>query len=130
MEENRKKKNTGRNIAIAILVVIALTGIYLVVGLKQYMNQNPRITPYENVVCQAGETLSVEQLAEIEVAKDVKILGISEDTREDTDAKVTEDRQAVYVGSQPGSFQVSVLATGSNHESSEVQVQVTVESDL
>lgn len=127
MEENRKKKNAGRNIAIAFLVIIALTGIYLVVGLKQYMDQNPQITPYENVVCQAGETLSVEQLVEIEVAKDVKILGISEDTREDTDAKVTEDRQAVYVGSQPGSFQVSVLATGSNHESSEVQVQVTVE---
>lgn len=127
MEENSKKKNTGRNIAIAFLVVIALTGIYLVVGLKRYMDENPQITPYENVVCQVGETLSIEQLAKIEVAKEVKILEISEDTREDTDAKVTEDKQAVYVGSQPGNFQVSVLATGSNHESREVQVQVTVE---
>lgn len=127
MEENRKKKNTGRNIAIAILAVIVLTGIYLIIGLKRYMDENPRITPYENVVCQVGETLSIEQMAKIEVAKEVKILVISEDTREDTDAKITEDKQAVYVGSQPGNFQVSVLATGSNHESREVQVQVTVE---
>ena len=122
-----KKKKIVLGIAIAILAVIVLTGIYLIIGLKQYMAENPKITPYENVVCQAGETLSVEQLVKIEVAKEVKILEISEDTREDTDAKVTEDKQAVYAGSQPGSFQVSVLATGENHESREVQVQVTVE---
>ena len=122
-----KKKKIVLGIAIAILAVIVLTGIYLIIGLKQYMAENPQITPYENVVCQAGETLSVEQLVKIEVAKEVKILGISEDTREDTDAKVTDDKQAVYVGSQPGSFQVSVLATGENHESREVQVQIIVE---
>lgn len=122
-----KKKKIVLSIAIAILAVIVLTGIYLIIGLKQYMDENPQITPYENVVCQAGETLSIEQLVKIEVAKEVKILGMSEDTREDTDAKVTEDKQAVYAGSQPGSFQVSVMATGSNHESREVQVQVTVE---
>ena len=122
-----KKKKIVLGIAIAILAVIVLTGIYLIIGLKQYMDENPQITPYENVVCKAGETLSIEQLVKIEVAKEVKILGISEDTREDTDAKVTDDKQAVYAGSQQGNFQVSVLATGSNHESREVQVQVTVE---
>lgn len=127
MEENKRKKKTRRNVAIVILGVIVLTAVYLAVGLKNYLDQSPRITPYENVVSHVGETLTIEQLAKIEQGKEVRILGISEDTREHTDAKVTEDKQAVYVGSQPGTFQVQIMATGSNHESRDAQIYVTVE---
>lgn len=129
MEENVRENKMGRNIAIIMIIVVIalLTVVYLLFGLKRFMDANPQITPYENVSCRVGETLSIEELVKIEKAKEVKILGISEDTREQTDAKITEDKQAVYVGSQPGTFQVSVMATGSNHESCEAQIYVTVE---
>lgn len=129
MEENVRENKMGRNIAIIMIIVVIalLTVVYLLFGLKRYMDANPQITPYENVTCRVGETLSIEKLVKIEKVKEAKILGISEDTREQTDAKITEDKQAVYAGSQPGTFQVSVMATGSNHESREAQIYVTVE---
>ncbi len=80
MEENVRENKMGRNIAIIIVVIVLLTVVYLLFGLKRYM-----------------------------------------------DANITEDKQAVYAGSQPGAFQVSVMATGSNHESREAQIYVTVE---
>ena len=129
MEENVRENKMGRNIAIIMIIVVIalLTVVYFFFGIKRYMDVNPQIAPYENVTCRVGGTLSIEQLVKTEKAKEAKILGISEDTRKQTDAKITEDKQAAYVGSQPGTFQVSVMATGSNHESREAQIYVTVE---
>lgn len=46
------------------------------------------------------------------------------------DGKEQKDKQSVYAGSQPGNLWVSVMATGTNHESCEVQIRVTVEEQI
>ena len=129
MEENVRENKMGRNIAIIMIIVVIalLTVVYLLFGLKRYMDVNTQISPYENVTFRVGGTVSIEQLVKTDRALGEERLGISEDTRKQTDAKITEDKQAAYVGSQPGTFQVSVMATGSNHESREAQIYVTVE---
>lgn len=52
MEGTGKKNSTGRNHSIVFLIDII--GIYLLFGLKGYMDETPKITPYKNVSCQAG----------------------------------------------------------------------------
>ncbi|MBQ8171640.1 MAG: hypothetical protein IJZ95_06600 [Oscillospiraceae bacterium] len=113
---------------IIFVVFLLLGGIAAVTiwGLVDYMEKVPVITPKTNIYAEAGTTLSISDLADIEKATTTKIFlqTISDDVEKT--ATVSADRQTLFVGYNTGPIEVLILATGENAESREDTVTVNV----
>ena len=112
MEKKKKSKKISKWV-IVVLIALALligAGLYLLWGLKDYMDKVPKITPKETVTVQTGQTLAIEDLFDVECKGEYRLsLSISE--TEIPDAEISADKQSVYVGSTPG--EIRIIAGGS-----------------
>ncbi len=111
-------------IAFAIVTAAAVLGLKM----KKYLDEVPVITPKSPVYAEAGETLSITDLADIENAVFSRMYiewhGVgSSDT---SNAEVSDDGQSLFVGNYVGSFDVTIWAKGVNSESRSEKVTVEV----
>lgn len=111
---NKKKRNIIITIS-TMLVVIILTVIIGVFAIKNYIAKTPKINLKGIDEVEALETITVDDLAWVECKGDYHT-DISIVT-EIGDAKVSEDKQSLYVGSSSGCITVVITAVGSVHES-------------
>lgn len=118
------KKKKIMIIVIIILVVlfgIVAIGIY---AIKDYVAKTPKITMKWIGEVEAGKTLTLQDLVDVECDGDYH-LDIAINTNID-DAKVSDDKQSLYVGSQSGYIKVVVSGSGrvAEHTSAEGVVYV------
>lgn len=124
MERLRKSK-VANTIAGILLLVLVVIGIMLFVEMKQFLAAVPEISPKEAVMAPIGQTLSVDDLVEVEKSVETKIVDIIEGEKS-TDAAIVEGGSRLRVGTAPVSYQVVVEAVGTNSERRQAQVTVNV----
>lgn len=113
MEENKNKKTCNKWVVVigAVLLFFACIGLYLVWELKDYIDKVPKITPKESVTVQTGQTLTVDDIFDVECKGEYRMrLTISE--TEIPDAEISDDKQSVYVGSTPGTIRITAGGSG------------------
>lgn len=128
---NKKEKRQGKGwIAIIsiVLVLIACIGLYLLWGLKDYMDKVPDIIPKESVAVKSGQTLTAEDMFDITCKGDYRV-SLSILDSDIPDAKVTEEKQALFVGSSQGTIQVLICVTGEVAETVDAKQTIYVETE-
>lgn len=111
------------SIVIVLFGVAALSIIYAV---KDYIAKTPKLTVKRVGEVQAEESLTLQDLVDVECKGDYH-LDIAIDTNID-DAKVSNDKQSLYVGSHSGYIKVIISGYGSvaEHVSEENVVYVGI----
>ncbi|MBR4345388.1 MAG: hypothetical protein IKP75_00400 [Oscillospiraceae bacterium] len=117
-------KKAIKTVLIILAVLMAVGAAVIIYGVTDYMNRVPVITPYENITVNTGETLTIDRLAKVEKAVQMSIYQTSEGLP--GDAAIAPDNLSIYVGEEPCTIKVYVSATGSNSESREEAVVITV----
>ncbi len=116
-------------IAFAIVTAAAVLGLKM----KKYLDEVPVITPKSPVYAEAGATLSITDLADIESAArsgiNKHIEWHSVGSNDTSNAEVSDDGQSLFVGDYTGSFDVIIWATGVNAEHRSEKVTVEVHAD-
>lgn len=125
MEE--KKKNSKKwmiyiGIAVAIPAAVVL---YLLWGVKNYLDRVPDITPKASLQVATGQELTAEDIFDIQ-CKGSYMTKLNIEETDISDALVSADRQTLYVGSVPGSIRVYVVATGEVAESTDSENTIVV----
>lgn len=118
-----------KNILITgALILFAIAGA-AVYGIIEYLSEVPVITSKGTVTAEAGTMLSVNDIADIEKARSFS-LTIDDwqpsDGSNETNAFVSDDCHSVFVGDDPGTFNIHINATGENSESRSDTVKVEV----
>ena len=126
MDKQEKKQGKRWIVIISIvLVLIACIVLYLLWGVKDYMDKVPDITPKEKVTVKTGQTLTAEDMFDITCKGDYKVsLNIMDS--DIPDAKVTEEKQALFVGSSQGTIRVLICVTGEVAESTDAENTIVV----
>lgn len=103
-------------VILAIICAVVALGVY---AIKDYIAKVPKLTMKWIGEVEAGQSLTVQDLVDVECDGDYH-LDIAIDTNID-DAKVSDDKQSLYVGSQSGYIKVVVSGSGSvaEHTSAE-----------
>lgn len=128
--DKKEKKQGKRWIAIIsiVLVLMACVGLYLLWGLKDYMDKVPDVTPKESVTVKTGQTLTAEDMFDITCKGDYRV-SLSILDSDIPDAKVTGEKQALFVGSSQGTIQVLICATGEVAEMVDAKQTIYVETE-
>lgn len=105
---NKKKVMIIVSGIVAVLFVVVAFGIY---GVKDYIAKTPKLTLKWVGEVKAGQTLTLQDLVDVECKGDYH-LDIAIDTNID-DAKVSNDKQFLYVGSHSGYIKVILSGYGS-----------------
>lgn len=123
-------KKSVKIILFAVGFTIITAAAVLGLAVKKYLDEVPIITSKSPVYAEIGSTVSIADLADIERAESS---GISSDIEwhvsgasDTANAKVSGDRQSLFVGNYMGAFDVKVFAVGKNSESREEKVTVEV----
>lgn len=125
---DKKEKKQGKRWIVIILVLLGLVaciGLYLLWGLKDYMDKVPEITPKESVTVKAGQTVTAEDMFDITCKGDYRV-SLSILDSDIPDAKVTEEKQALFVGSSQGTIRVLICVTGEVAESTDAENTIVV----
>jgi len=118
------KKSVKIAITVIALFVVGVAAV-LLIGIKKYVDQCPVINVKKHVSAEVGDTLSITDLADITNAVESKILNeIICD--KDTDAKVINGGQRLYVGYSTAPFSVVIQATGKNGETRTETVPIAI----
>ena len=105
---------------ISLGIVLALLGTFaaiLIHGAYNYVSRCAHIKDKENIECTVGDTLSINDLAEITNYDERRINGII-----GAEGEISEDGQSITVTSGSGNAQICVFATndhapeGTSHE--------------
>ncbi len=125
MEE--KKKSSKRWIIYIVIALVIPAGVclYLLWGLKDYMDKVPDITPKASLQVTTGQELTAEDIFDIQ-CKGSYVTKLNIEETDIADAVVSADRQTLYVGSVPGSIRVYVVATGEVAESTDSENTIVV----
>ncbi len=126
-------KKSVKIVLFLVFFAIATAAAFLVFKVKKYLDEVPVITPRSPVYAEAGVTLSITDLADIEKARisgiDKHIEWHSVGSNDTSNAEVSGDGQSLFVGDYTGSFYVINLATGVNAEHRSEKVTVEVHAD-
>lgn len=127
MEEKKKSKKISKWVIVVLIALVLLIGasLYLLWALKDYVDKVPKITPKESVTVQTGQTLTVDDIFDVECKGEYHIsLNISE--TEIPDAEISADKQSVYVGSTPGEIRITAGGSGEVAEWAENENMIVV----
>lgn len=126
MEEKKKTPKGWMIWLSAFLVILACVGLYLLWGLKDYMDKVPKITPKENVTAKSGQVLTAEDIFDIECkgSYEIKLSVVESDI---SDAKAGDEKQTIFTGTGKGTIRVLICASGEVAESADAENVVTVE---
>jgi len=118
-------KRTVKIIIPVAALIVAGVVVVLIMGIKNYLDECPIINAKKVVGAEVGDTLSITDLADITNAVESKILNeIICD--KDTDAKVINGGQRLYVGYSTAPFSVVIQATGKNGETRTETVPIAI----
>lgn len=117
---NKKKVLFG---ILLICLFICLFGAFMI---KSYIDKVPKITVKELGVVEAGQTLALSDLVDVRGKGDYRLaLTIDSDI---VDAKVSEDKQSLFVGSSSGNIRVTIVGYGEVAEYISEETIIHVES--
>ncbi len=123
---SRRKRIAVILSGIAVFVVLVFgVGILKV---KDYTDRCPHIYPKEYVMAEVGSTLTLEELADVKVLKGNHSFEAwieSDIETQITDAKVSDDRQSIYVGTDIGNITATIDARGLDDAAAK-QVEIRV----
>ena len=124
-----KMKKIKVVIGIIFLTVVCI-GFYFIIGIKNYIYKSPVITSKEPILVQVGDTITINELVDIEKSVESKILPILEGYTNGGNygsrVQVSEDGQSVFVGNEKCEFVVTIYAVGENSERREKKITVKV----
>lgn len=118
---NKKKCSI---IILCILLFVIVGVLVFVLPIRSYLDHTPKLTTIWIGEAVTGQTLDLKDLVNVECKGDYHLeLSIDTDIE---DAIVSEDKQSLYVGSQPGNITVTVSGSGASKEfvSEEIVVHV------
>ncbi|WP_295152039.1 hypothetical protein [uncultured Ruminococcus sp.] len=121
-----KKRNFTPIIVSAVLIPLAgilMIGIY---GLHSYTARTPVLTPAENVTVRTDSEIGINELCSISNAVSARIVGAEVTAGNIETVMISADGQTLSAEGGTGRMTVTVSATGSNAESRDIQVNVTV----
>ncbi len=112
---NRGDKMSKRIKQLLISVIIAggiLLGLLVLCGIsvKGYLDKVPRLTVKGQRIVEAEQTLALSDIVDVECKGDYR-LELAIDSEID-DAKVSEDKQSLFVGSNSGNIRVIISGYG------------------
>lgn len=112
---NRGDKMSKRIKQLLISVIIAggiLLGLLVLCGIsvKGYLDKVPRLTVKGQRIVEAEQTLALSDIVDVECKGDYR-LELAMDSEID-DAKVSEDKQSLFVGSNSGNIRVIISGYG------------------
>ncbi len=107
---------------ITICMIVFAVVFVLVINVKKYIDEFPEIVPKsDNFMVECGETISIDELAEFENAKEYGFL-----TVEGNDTAKIKNKKTLTAGYCTGKLTVTMYAIGENHERTEQTVEVDV----
>ena len=119
MKKNRKKVILN---AVALLLII----IFIFIPLKNFLSGSPVIIPKGTVDVEVGTTISIDELAYFHNIVKFEIMPLPIFSEGDTNLKVSEDGQSLFVGDQQLDYEIVVQATGENNEVREKRIKIRV----
>ncbi len=126
--KNKKIMITVVIVFAAVLLSLGILALVIVLPLKNYLDETPKITPDPTITVAHGETLSVSDLCQVE-CKGNYTLSLSITETQIPDAAVSTDKQSIYVGSSAGVIIVEIMGRGENAESRCVNARILVDLD-
>lgn len=107
-------------------IVVCLLGM---VSIKNYVDRGPKLTVKEIGNVEAGQTLALSDMVDVECKGDYRLALVIDS--EITDARVSEDKQSLFVGSSSGTIRVMISGYGEVAEfvSDEIVIHVNVNGD-
>ncbi len=114
-----------RAIIIIISAIALIAALAVILCVKSYLDDMPVLSQKPHTIyAEVGETLTINQLADIENAEHISISYFESDT--DMSAEISDDKQNIMVGYNTGTLRVTITAQGSNAESGDITVEVYV----
>lgn len=115
-------------IIIVSAVLIPLAGILLIgiYGIHSYISKTPVLTPAENVSIKADSSIDITRLCSIAKASSARISYAKSVEGSFELISISEDGQSLTTKGGTGKILVTVSATGSNAESREAEITITV----
>ncbi len=114
-----------KKLVIVILTVLIAAAAAVIISVKSCLDDMPVLSQKPHTIyANVGETLSVNQLADVENAKRVFISGVESET--DMSAAISDDKQSIMVGYNTGNLRVTVTAAGSNNIRNNIVVDIVV----
>lgn len=120
------KKKKSVTVVITILVIFGIIAIICVVGVAQYVLNVPKITPkFLTVNLSAGQTVRYDELADFKCVGGYHGELMISDTNIPT-AKISDDRESIYVGDSRGYIHLDVVGIGDHSEGSSEEMYIFV----
>lgn len=107
----KKRKRSLISVVIAGIIFLGLLGG---IAMKWYIERTPKLTVKGQRIVEAEQTLGLSELVEVECKGDYRV-ELTIDSEID-DARVSEDKQSLYVGSSSGNIRVTMTAYGKASE--------------
>lgn len=96
-----------KKVLLGLLIIICLLGV---LSIKNYIDKVPKLTVKELGIVEAGQTLELSDMVDVECKGDYRLeLAIDSEI---VDAKVSEDKQSLFVGSNSGNIRVTITGYG------------------
>ena len=122
----QKKLQTVFKIAGRIFIsMVVIWGILTILLMKNYVDKTPKLTPKAPIVAEAGQTLSISDLFEIDCEGKYQLNLAIADT-DITDVRLSSDKQSLFVGNRAGTITVVVSGYGEVAELVSAQNDITI----
>ena len=113
---------------LGTIVFFVAVGLFFYCGIKNYVDKVPKITPKSEISVMAGQTMATEDMFAVECKGKYELnLQIIESNI--ADAKVSDDKQTLYVGSSAGTIKIGVSGYGEVAEPVQEENRITVTLD-
>ena len=113
-------------IIIGFIIVVGLFAIICAAGVFSYVSNVPKVYPKFLIVdLKAGETVRYDELADFKCVGGYHAYLAITDTNIPT-AKLSEDKESIYVGDSRGYIHLSVIAIGDHSEGSSEEMYIFV----
>lgn len=99
-------------IGLLLLILAVFVVGSLFINLHTYIADTPRITPYENVIITAGQTVTYDDIALIEKSQGTRIVGAWWKGGDDKGITLSEDSKSFVVTEGEGTLLVEIHAQG------------------
>ncbi len=123
-----EKKKTGKVIgvlALAFLIMMLLAFVLIILPLKQYLDETPKVTPISQVEIRVGDTVQVSDLFDVECEGDYTVkMSVSE--KYYSVIQMSKDGQSFVANDTAEGVVIYVNARGSNAESVDATNIITI----
>lgn len=116
-----------KKIIIAVVIILPIAAaLYLLWGLKIYMDQVPTIEVEESLTFSANSEIPIQEIARIEKARTIKLSAQWADGSME-ELYVDKENLVLQIGNKTGECQVFIAATGENAETTSEKVVIMIE---